>query len=89
MQYSYSLIALLFFAFLISILSAVKARSLRDYLLSSAAKYSGIDSLAYRLQSWFMDNDIYLMTVRVTAFLIAAVILVFAIYLIFFGGRGG
>lgn len=81
--------AVLFLVFLISILCALKARWIRDYLLNSAAKYSGTNSPAYRLQSWFMDNDIYLTTVRVTAFLIAIAILVFAIYSIFFGGGRG
>lgn len=79
---NYSLIAGLVAAFLISVFCAIEAKWIRDYILNSTVKYSGVDSLSYRLQRWFIGNDLYVMSVRIASSLIAICILAMIIYVV-------
>jgi hypothetical protein len=78
----YPFVVVLFAIFIFAVLCGVHARSIRDYLLNSAAKYSRPDSLSFRLQKWTMGNELYVLGIRATGFSIAALVSAYAVYLI-------
>jgi hypothetical protein len=61
---------------------ALKARSIRDYLLNWMAKIYGSESLTYRLSKSFMGNSFYVASVSIVSAIVAICSLAVLIYLL-------